>query len=299
MASLVQELEQDAYNSSASLSNMLRKAKAVAVKLQLQQPMEWVEAELNGYTNAEVPDYRVIAGRAKSRNPFHGWQPLMFGDADIERMVCEFPIRNSVREIEHLMEGEGEPSIALNGKQVETLCEMAGMPTLPISVFFPRGRFVSILDAVRNKVLDWSLQLQAAGINGEGMSFLPEEKAKVSGDKGHTYNIGSIGNFAGNLGGQVDGDVTATSTQNMGQELEKVAVLVAQLRTYQGQMGLDAQKQAQVSRHVDALDEELRGGKPKPGVIMGLLKSIKATAEGAAGNLVASGVISAISSIQL
>ncbi len=299
MASLVQELEQDAYNSSASLSNMLRKAKAVAVKLQLQQPMEWVEAELNGYTSAEVPNYWVIAGRAKSRNPFHGWQPLMFGSAYIERMVCEFPIRNSVKEIEHLMESEGEPSIALSGKQVETLCEMAGTPTLlPISVFFPRGRFISILDAVRNKVLDWSLQLQVTGIKGEGMSFLPEEKAKVSG-KGDTYHIGSIGNLTGNLGGQVGGDVNATSTQDMEQELEKVATLVAQLRTYQGQMGLDARQQSEVSKHVDALDEELRGGKPEPRIIKGLLKSIKAMTEGAAGNLVASGVISAISNINL
>ncbi len=299
MASLVQELEQDAYNSGASLSNMLRKAKAVAVKLQLQQPMEWVEAELNGYRNGQIPDYRELVGRARIRNPYHGWQPVMFGDAEIERRVCERSISNSIREIEHLLETEGEPSIALSGGQVEMLCKMASMPTLPISVFFSRGSFVSILDAVRNKVLDWSLSLQAAGIKGEGMSFLPEERAKVSGDKGHTYNIGSIGSFAGNLGGQVGGDVTATSTQNMGQELEKVATLVAQLRIYQGQMALGAQQQAEVSRHVDALDEELRGGKPKPGTIAGLLKSIKSMVEGAAGNLVASGVISAISNIKL
>jgi len=299
MVSLVQELEQDAYNSSVSLSNMLRKAKAVAVKLQLQQPTEWVEAELNGYKNREVPDYRKLVGRARSRNPYHGWQPLMFGEADIERMVCEHSIPNSVREIEHLLETEGDPSIALSGGQVKTLCEMGSMPTLPISVFFSRGSFVSILDAVRNKVLDWSLSLQVAGIKGEGMSFLPEERAKVSGDKGHTYNIGSIGSFAGNLGGQVDGDVTTTSTQNIEKELEKVVALVTQLRIYQGQMGLGAQQQTEISRHVDALDEELRGNRPKPGVIAGLLKSIKSMAEGAAGSLVASGVISAISSIKL
>jgi hypothetical protein len=296
MASLVQELEQDAYNIAASLSNMLRKAKAVAVKLQLQQPMEWVEAELNGYKNGQVPDYRKLVGKARSRNPYHGWQPLMFGEADMERMVCEHPIRNSIREIEHLLETKGDISMALSGRQVEMLCGMARMPTLPVSVFFSRGSFVSILDAVRNKVLDWSLSLQAAGIKGEGMSFLPEEKAKVSGDKGYTYNIGSIGSFAGNLGGQVDRDVIAKSTQNTGQELETVAALVAQLRTYQGQMGLGAQHQAEVSRHVDALDEELRGGKPKLAVITALLKSIKSIAEGAAGNLVASGVVSAISS---
>jgi len=41
MASLVQELEQDAYDKGASLSNMLRKAKAVAVKLRLKQPMQF------------------------------------------------------------------------------------------------------------------------------------------------------------------------------------------------------------------------------------------------------------------
>ena len=299
MTSLVQELEQDAYDSAASLSNMLRKAKAVAVKLQLQQPMEWVEAELNGYKSNDVPPYRKLTGHARTRNPYHGWQPLMFGNAEVERMVCDHAVPNSIREVEHLLEAEGEPSIALSGRQAEMLCNMANMPTLPISVFFSRGSFVSILDGVRNKVLDWSLQLQAAGIKGEGMSFLPEEKAKVSGDKGHTYNIGSIGNFAGNIGGQVSGDVNGTSTQNMGQELEKVAALVAQLRTYQGQMGFGVQQQADVSRNVDALDEELRGGKPKPGVIRGLLKSIKTTAEGAAGNLVASGVISAISNINL
>ena len=298
MASLVQELEQDAYDKGASLSNMLRKAKAVAVKLQLKQPMQWVEAELNGYGTSEVPDYRKLSGKARTRNPYHGWQPLMFGDAEIERMVCEHPIPNSVSEIEHLLETPGAPSVALSGRQAEMLCGMAQMPILPISVFFSPGSFVSILDAVRNKVLDWSLQLQADGIMGEGMSFRPEEKAMAS-NKGDIYHIGSIGSFAGNMGGQVGGDVTGTATQNMGQELEKVAALVGQLRQYQGQMGLAPQQQAEVSRHADAIAEELRSSKPKPEAIAGLLKSIKSMAEGAAGNLVASGVVSAISNIKL
>jgi hypothetical protein len=208
MASLVEELEQEAYDSKASPSNMLRKARWIAVKLQLKQPIEWVEAELNGYGDAEVPDYRRLVGKARTRNPYHGWQPVMFGDVEIERMVCEHPIGNSIREIEHLLETPGEPSIALSGRQVEMLCQMASMPTLPISVFFSRGSFVSILDTVRNKVLDWSLSLQMDGIMGEGMSFRPEEKARVSG-KGDTYNIGSIGSFAGNLGGQVGGTSVA------------------------------------------------------------------------------------------
>jgi hypothetical protein len=133
---------------------------------------------------------------------------------------------------------------------------------------------------------------------GEGMSFRPEEQAKMSG-KGDTYNIGSIGNFAGNLGGQVGGNVSGTSTQNMGQDLEKVAILVVHLRKYQGEMGLGPRQQAEVSRNVDSIDEELRGANPKPSIVGGLLKSIKSTMEGTAGNLIASGVASAISNINL
>ena len=77
MVSLVQELEQDAYDSKASLSNMLRKAKAIAVKLQLRQPMEWVKAELDGYGGGNVPDYRKLSGRVKAHNPYVGLIPML------------------------------------------------------------------------------------------------------------------------------------------------------------------------------------------------------------------------------
>lgn len=298
MASLVQELEQDAYDSGASLSNMLRKAKAVAVKLQLKQPIQWVEAELNGYTTDEVPEYRKIHGRLKGHNPYRGLIPMSFNDSELEAIVSAYWSREPVGTIEHILATTNEPMLPITGEKAAALARMSSAPDFLMYLLFSPSSFQAILNAVRNRVLDWSLQLQTDGILGEGMSFRAEEKAKVS-DKGHTYNIGSIANFAGNLGGQVGGDVSATSIQNIEQELEKVAALVAQLRTYQGQMGLGARQQAEVNRHIDALDEKVRAKKPKPSVIMGLLKSIKATAEGAAGNLVASGVISAISNINL
>ncbi|WP_215755431.1 hypothetical protein [Acetobacter sp. P5B1] len=299
MPSLVHELEQDTYSDTAHLSNMLRKAKAIAAKLQLQQPMEWVDAELNGYKDLPVPDYRKVRGTVKFLNPYHGWQQLIIEDYETEQLVCTRPIYNSVKEIEHLIESEGTLSISLTGRHTQLLCNMANMPTMPMSIFFSKNAFVSILDEVRNKVLDWSLSLQAAGIKGEGMSFLPEEKAKVSENSGHTYNIGAIGSFAGNLGGQIGGDVTASSTQHVHQELEKVAALISQLRIYQDQMGLDTQKQAAVNHYLDELEKEQRKAEPQPHIIIGLLSSIKSVAEEVATNLVASGVISAISNISL
>lgn len=298
MTSLVQELEQDAYDSTASLSNMLRKAKAVAVKLQLKQPTRWVEAELNGYTTDDVPDYRKIRGRLKAHNPYRGLIPMSFNDPKIEAAVSEHWSREPIGTIEHILATMNEPMLPITGDKAAFLSEMSTTPDFLMYLIFPTSSFQGILEAVRNRVLDWSLQLQKDGIVGEGMSFRAEEKAKVSG-KGDTYHIGSIGSLVGNLGGQVGGDVKATSTQNIGQELGKVIALVAQLRTYQGQMGLSPRQDAEVGRHIEALDEEMRGEKPKPGVIKGLLKSIKTMAEGAAGNLVASGIVSTISNISL
>ncbi len=295
---MVLELEQEAYDSRACLSNMLRKAKAIAVKLQLKQPIEWVGAELNGYGTGDVPDYRVVSGRVKAHNPYNGLIPVMCGDTELERIISEHRVREPVSAIEHLVETKCDPMVAFSSDKAETLARLSGSPTFPIYLMLSRSSLVSILDAVRNKVLDWSLKLQTDGIMGEGLSFRPEERATVSG-KRDTYNIGSIGSFAGNLGGQVGGNVTGTATQNVGEELEKLAALVGQLRQYKGQMGLGVRQQAEVSRQVDAIDEELRGNKPKPGVIGGLLKSIKSTMEGAAGNLIASGVVSAISNVSL
>ena len=297
-ASLVQELEREAYDSSASLSNMLRKAKAIAVKLQLKQPIRWVEAELNGYTTNEVPEYRKIQGRLKAHNPYRGLIPMSFNNSEIEAIASSYWSREPSGTLEHILATTNEPMLPMTGERAAFLARMSSAPDFQMYLLFSPSSFQGILDAVRNRVLDWSLQLQADGIMGEGISFREEERAKVSG-KGDTYHIGSIGNFAGNIGGQVNGDVSATSTQNMGQELEKVTALVVQLRAYQGYMGLTARQDAEVGRHIDALDEELRGKKPKPGAIAGILKSIKTVAEGTAGNLVASGVVSAISNINL
>ena len=298
MPSLVIELEREAYDTTASLSGMLRKAKAIAVKLRLKQPIEWVQAELDGYGSGEVPDYRIIRGRVKAHNPFHGLIPVMCGDPEMERIISEHRVREPVGAIEHLLETKSDPMVAFSSDKAETLARLSDSPTFPIYLMLSRSSLATILDTVRNKVLDWSLKLQTDGITGEGFSFRPEERASVS-DKGDIYNIGNIGNFAGNLGGQVEGNVTGTATQNLAEEFGKVTALLDQLRTYKGQMGLGERQEAEVCRKVEAIDEELRCRKPKVGVIAGMLKSIKATMEGAAGNLVASGVVSAISNIHL
>lgn len=295
MASVVEEIQRDALNSATSLSDLLRKVRVVASKLSLQQPLEWVEAELNGYTG-EVPDYRILHGQAKIRNPYHGWQPFMIEDGDLQQQVCGRHIQSPIRELEHLVSSRGEIVVPLSDKQSHLLCHMAGAPTLPIAIFLPKNGAIRVLDAVRTKILDWSLSLQAAGIEGEGLSFSPEEKA-VASNPNVTYLIGTISNFSGNLGGQVGHDVRVKAPQQVGAELSKAADLVKQVRDLIGQLNLTAATERELLAHVDSLDEELKAPMPNSGRLTGLLRSICTVCEGAAGNLIAAGISSLAGSI--
>lgn len=83
MSSLVEELQRDALDHRVRLSDLLRKAKTIAVKLDLPELEKWVQNELNGYqSGADVPDYRVIIGQLQGFNPFHGWRPVQFNSTD-------------------------------------------------------------------------------------------------------------------------------------------------------------------------------------------------------------------------
>ncbi|MFJ3465717.1 hypothetical protein [Achromobacter spanius] len=54
--------------------------------------------------------------------------------------------------------------------------DMEFQPVLHVS----RAQFRGIIDAVRNIVLDWSLQLETAGILGVGMTLFREEKVRAA-----------------------------------------------------------------------------------------------------------------------
>jgi hypothetical protein len=57
MASLIEELQHGALDSNVRVGDLLRKAKAIAIKLDLPEFEKWVENELNGYPSDTVPGY--------------------------------------------------------------------------------------------------------------------------------------------------------------------------------------------------------------------------------------------------
>jgi len=198
-ASVVIELQRDALDRNVPVTDLLRKALVVARKLKITELEVWINKELSGYVDAEdIPDYRMIRGQVKGWNPYHGWQPIVFSDAEIENMLSETQNPQAISEIESLISNKkdsgGTLQMPFPSHVQEKICHAIRHST-EITLIVQRPALVRIVDAVRTIVLNWALKLEEDGILGEGLSFTVSEKEEVS---KHSYNIN---NFYGSVHG--------------------------------------------------------------------------------------------------
>src|ERR1035441_1726263 len=81
MESVVLQLQRECLDSRVPILDILRKALVVARKLSLADAQAWIEKELNGYHRSDAPPtHRLLTGQVRVRNPYHGWQPVIFED---------------------------------------------------------------------------------------------------------------------------------------------------------------------------------------------------------------------------
>ena len=202
MSSVVIELQREAADTKIPVSSVLRKALIVATKLNVKGSAFWIEKELNGYgSDDELPAYRTVHGEIIARNEYGTWIPYVFADANTNELMSRRVIGQAVGELEHLAQISSDggslmmsyPASILNQLNSSNV-EVGIVPVLRVG----KTAVYGIVDAVRNAVLKWSLQLEADGILGEELSFTKEEKTRAS----HvTYTVQNfIHNFTGVLG---------------------------------------------------------------------------------------------------
>lgn len=201
MTSLVLELQRVAMAPDEKVADIVRKASVVAAKLHMTEFKEWCENELKGYEAKPIPDYRLIRGELKALNPYRGWIPVMISDSEIMDKLSYREIGQSIGELQYLYETRTEDStlqVPLPHQWIQKLFSrsseyrMGMIPTLIMG----HAQLYGILEAVRNKILEWSLELEAKGIMGDGLTFTKDEVKKAS----HvTYNIGTFSGVLGNV----------------------------------------------------------------------------------------------------
>lgn len=227
MAGLVEQLQSDALDPQVPVDTLLRKVKVSAVKLGLDDALNWVEAELTGYRNVEtedIPEYRKGHGQTVAFNPYHGWQAIEFGHAELADIVSSVLLLEPIGNYEKLVStGEQSLYLPLPNHLVVKLNEMLNVSTPRISNSISPGVIVQILQRVRDMVLDWALELSRAGITGEGMSFTQNEREKAA-----ASSI-SIGTFNGSFS---NGDASGeNSTINISSSLDIASDLFEKLET--------------------------------------------------------------------
>ncbi|MDE3062421.1 MAG: hypothetical protein KGJ51_05120 [Acidobacteriota bacterium] len=290
MSSLVEELQRDALDANAKVSNLLRKAKTIAVKLELPELEQWVEHELNGYPDGDVPDYRVIVGQVKGWNPFHGWQPVIFGDRKTEETYSRRRIHQKIAELENAVEkaNGGTLTIPFNSYGIQLLRDKTGFDS-DFTLMVNGSHVVGLLEAVRNALLEWALKLEKSGIRGQGMSFSADERKKAH-EAQAVYNIGMIETFTGNMGSGSGNFSVEGNTVNV---MPKAAIesLVRKIRDNETQLGLEPESTLELHQALDGLQTEIEATQPSAKRINGFLASIRGIAEKAAGSLVAQGIL--------
>jgi hypothetical protein len=192
MSSLVREFQRDIVQSTKSTTELLRTAKLISVKLGLSDIGDWINSELTGYQHGiEIPPYRGMSGGSlQVLNPYRGWQP-------VGQLKQTFNIAQPVSELEELSNSK---SIVVPltrdmhyrvgndmGMDISDWQQQIEIPTIQL-----RG----LLSAIRDKLLDWSLELEKRGILGENMSFDEKERQSAQSQVFHIQNLTGV---AGNI----------------------------------------------------------------------------------------------------
>lgn len=291
--SIIQQLQNEALNSEISVSDLLRKAKVVSVKLDLKEFLGWIEKELNGYevkTQEELPVYRILVGETKAWNPFHGWQPVLFENSNIADLLSKRGVGQPIGELDGIAKSKTEGPLFIDFSPEAKRQIIKGIRyTTDVKFMVSKNEVVGILDAVRNIILDWSLKLEKEGIIGKGLSFSQEEREKVH-ESPVIYKIDHIEKFAGIIG-STSGNAKVNIHQVNIESKEELQNLIDQIKKYAPQIGLEDAVQRDIEDNLIELDDEIKLEKPRESRVKNLLSSIKTILEGAAGNVVAQGII--------
>lgn len=291
MTGIVLELQAEALQAESSVTLLVRKALVVSRKLDVEEIQQWLTCELNGYDGEhEVPVYRHVHGQIKVFNPYHGWQPLRFGDIEIGERLSQRQIRQPIGEIETLS-NTGESFQAPFSESIRNRLMRAMEAPLEPTLHLPPTAVTGILDAVRNNILEWTLELEKNAVIGEGLTFSNNEREAA---QNATYQItNNIGSISGSQFQQASHGSNQVVTINEDPEtvVELLEQILASLETFE----LEPAEEQQLKAHVESALVQSKSPNPSKTIIGEALRSMRTILEAATGNAVATGFVASIS----
>lgn len=181
MSSLVLKLQEELLNPDCDVLGALRKAHLIAAKLKLTEFDAWIQSELNGYSLTDrdnIPNYRDVKGALNTYNPYYGWVPVQCKDDETEKLICERRLWQSVGELQNLYQQASGDSFlfqfpAGQAAAISSICNSHELAQFSLSI--SAHLLKSIIEQVKNCLLEWTIRLEENGILGENMTFSKNE----------------------------------------------------------------------------------------------------------------------------
>jgi hypothetical protein len=211
---LVNELQISAERED--VLTVLRKTKRLATKLGRTDMSEWLRSEQSGYAAGQsVPDYRVINTTiAMNTNGFipegYGYVGSGIKDLPCGGLDLRYPLRDSISSVLATIEQLGGNNQAYVPVDNDGLAEEIRDYFRINPMFAHQVSFVSKLnrlqiraipEQIKDRVLEWACDLEAAGVTGDGLSFSEQEKQIAHSITFNIHNstIGQLNNQGINL----------------------------------------------------------------------------------------------------
>jgi hypothetical protein len=268
-----------ASDPAVSVSDLLRRALVVAIRLDVPELVDWITAELEGYQTRAVPDYRSIKGRPQVFNPYHGYQPLILPTLEWDELCSTANVGQSIPELEQLSKSKTGVHMNFDAELERHLRGSMDIPLTP-SLGIETVQVHGIVEKVRSRILKWALELETRGVIGQGMTFTQQEKQLVQPQHFHFGNV---------AGSQIQiGTSQSTQSQESATQLLDVDALRGLIDALNKAVSLASIQGAaadELRAELATLAAQAASPKPKREIIRATVRSIKTVAEGAAGNI--------------
>ncbi len=288
MQPLVLQLQAECLDSHVSILEVLRKALVVARKLSLTEAQMWIEKELNGYKRGDVaPPHRLLTGQIRSWNPYQGcWIPMIFEDPREATYFSKCFLGQPIGEVEDLVKDAGLIQMGFDPKTEASLMKNMDVP-LQTTRHLSRASVSGIIDAVRNMVLEWCLQLEKDGILGEGLVFSAKEKETAAhSDYTINYNAPVVHSQIQQGSPHATQTLTVSATDK-----SAVADFVRILKEHAPQLGLDASTTGKLEAEIQTIETQVASATPNRTVLHESLRTKRNLVEGTAVSLKATGLL--------
>lgn len=285
---LLRDIQNELAGAHADTTATLRKCKILAVRLKSEQFAQWVECELNGYLESQpIPEYRRLTVIHYGSFANSAYQipkspiPLRIIPEEYRDSFTYIEFRDGIAKAESL--AQSKHNITIHKPDLVPVIDatISNMHCQEVWAEIPINEFHQLLSAVKNRILDFALKLEAENPDaGEA----PPNSAPVAPEKLQPLVQNIF--YGSSIGAIAQSSEHFNQTINMQISTQDIAKLAADFASHLHELHLTERQKQRAEAQLAILKTESTAD-PDLGIVKQAVHTLRSITEGAIGSLVA------------